>query len=168
MPTKTPEKCRRWVTNVLADETNVSATARVCRAILGNREPFDVDELAEKLGSTVSSVYLVMGDLRRAGYPVEKVRPRVFQLTGEQGSEPVPLENTGRGASKGGAVVHVPPRNGRKVAGLPASFLRPPAEGLPVLGEVLRVSMLAESDHGEALVLQGADGRRYMVRVDSP
>lgn len=144
------------------EHDHLTGAARVFHAIL-KREPFDVDELAAALGVTVSSVYLVMGDMRRAGYPVDKLAPRTFQLTGDQGPDPVPLENTGRGA-KGAELVHVP-RNGKPVK-LPAAFLRPPPEGLPALGEVLRVAMLAEADGGEALVLQGADGRRYMLHVD--
>ena len=171
MPTKTAAQARAWASKLKADlaegvepTTNI---ARAFRAILTSEQPFNVHEMAESLGMGVSGLYLVVGDMKRAGYPIDNPSGGVFVLTGEQQSEPYGGVAVAVVAGEGvrSKALATTKANGTRAS---VSILRPPPEGLPVLGEVLRVSMLAESDDGEAMVLQGADGRRYFARLDSP
>lgn len=173
MPTKTAAQARAWASKLKADLAEgvepTTNSARAFRAILTSEQPFNVHEMAEHLGMGVSGLYLVVGDMKRAGFPIDNPSGGVFVLTGEQQSEPyggvAVAVVRGEGVRSKGKALATTKANGERAS---VSILRPPPEGLPVLGEVLRVSMLAESDDGEAMVLQGADGRRYFARLDSP
>jgi biotin operon repressor len=152
-----PEQARRWVAFVLSKPDRDTAVSKVVQRVL-TRQPVTVDALAVELGTSASTVYMVLRDLRVAGYPVEQVGTGTFVLTGEQAPassvEVVPVEH-GTPRRKANGHQHAP------------AFLRPPLPGLPALGLVLRVSMLAEHGDGDpVMVLEDGAGARYFARLE--